>query len=95
MKVTMRSRVKKGGPSRFDVRSETYPLSTAKTFLGRLLNKAAKGQSGYIASGTQRFVLQPLPEITPIPLRPPGYFAVCYTKDEIQQENRLAGSIAR
>jgi hypothetical protein len=26
----------------------------------------------------------------PIPIRPPGYFAQCYTKAEIQEDNRLA-----
>jgi hypothetical protein len=90
MKASISQRRKKGGLTRFDARSETYPLSKAKTYLGRLLNKAAKGQTVYIARGPHRFVIQSLPELSPIPLRPPGYFENCYTRDEILQENRLA-----
>jgi hypothetical protein len=90
MKVSIRRQRKKGRLSRFDARSEIYPLSKAKTYLGRLLNKVSKGQTVYIAQGSHRFVIQSLPEISPIPLRPPGFFENCYTKEEIRQENRLA-----
>jgi hypothetical protein len=34
--------------------------------------------------------LQEVAPIDPIPIRPPGYFDNCYSKSEIQQENRLA-----
>jgi hypothetical protein len=73
-----------------DWHSQTFTLSNAKTYLGRLVEKAAKGETVYIAKGRQRFVLQEVPEIDPIPLRPPGYFAACYSPEEIQEENRLA-----
>ncbi|HXD00275.1 MAG TPA: hypothetical protein VN048_13115 [Verrucomicrobiae bacterium] len=36
--------------------------------------------------------LEGLRKIVPIPLRPPGYFETCYTEEEIQRENRLAGT---
>lgn len=74
----------------YESRSETYSLSKAKTYLGRLVEKAVKGETVYILRGTQRFVLQYMPEIAPIPQRPPGYFADCYAKEELQLENRLA-----
>jgi hypothetical protein len=69
---------------------EIFTLSHAKTYLGRLIDKAGKGQTVYIVRGQQRFLLQPVPPIDPIPIRPPGYFEGCYTKTEIQEENRLA-----
>jgi len=75
-----------------DWRSQTFTLSHAKTYLGRLVEKAARGETVYIARGGRRFVLQAVPEIEPIPLRPPGYFAHCYTAEEIQEDNRLAKS---
>ncbi len=75
-----------------DWRSQTVPLSTAKTYLGRLMEKAARGETEFIAKGRRRFALQHVPEIDPIPLRPAGYFAHCYTAQEIQEENRLAKS---
>jgi hypothetical protein len=84
-----RRRAKKPG---VDWHSQTFTLSNAKTYLGRLVEKAAKGETVYIAKGRRRFVLQEVPEIEPIPLRPPGYFAHCYTAEEIQEENRLAKS---
>ena len=65
-------------------------MSTAKTYLGRLIDKASKGEVVYILRGQQRFVLQEIPPIDPIPIRPAGYFANCYTKAEVEEENRLA-----
>ena len=55
-------------------RSNTYSLSTAKTYLGRLADKARKGEAVYILRGSERFILQAVPEIEPIPMRPAGYF---------------------
>jgi len=65
-------------------------LSNAKTYLGRLVEKAGRGEAVYIVTGRRRFVLQEVPEIEPIPMRPPGYFAHVYSKAEIQEDNRLA-----
>ena len=70
--------------------SENFTLSHAKTYLGRLIKKVAKGETVYILKGQQRFILQEVAPIDPIPLRPPGYFANRDSKKEIQQENRLA-----
>jgi hypothetical protein len=71
-------------------RSDSFSLSTAKTYLGRLVEKASKGQTVYIVRGEHRFILQEVPHLDPIPIRPAGYFANCYTKEEIQEQNRLA-----
>ncbi len=75
---------------RVNLRSESFSLSKAKTYLGRLIDKASKGQPVYIVRGEHRFILQQVPPIDPIPIRPLGYFASCYTQAEIREENRLA-----
>ncbi len=77
---------------RINFQSESFSLSRAKTYLGRLLEKVRKGETVYIERGRHRFVLQEVLPIDPIPTRPPGYFASCYRKVEIQEENRLAKS---
>ena len=73
-----------------NLESESFTLSNAKTYLGRLMEKAGKGQTIYIMRGNRRFILQEVPPIDPIPMRPPGYFANAYNKAEIQDESRLA-----
>ena len=85
MKVAARSR-----KSKVNFRSQMFTLSNAKTYLGRLVAKASRGEAVYIVTGRRRFVLQEIPEIEPIPMRPPGYFANVYSKAEIQEDNRLA-----
>jgi len=72
--------------------SENYTLSRAKTYLGRLLEQAQNGQTVYILRGRSRFILQPVPEIEPIPLRPPGYFASCYSRADAKLENKLGSA---
>jgi|GEM_PF-1714317 len=73
-------------------RGHSFKLSEAKTYLGRLLEKASAGETVYITRGTERFILQPMPEIDPIPMRPPGYFSHLYTRDVIEEDNFLAKS---
>jgi hypothetical protein len=88
-------RIAKSSQSRkspINMRAQMFSLSTAKTYLGRLTEKASKGEVVYIIQGHKRFILQEVPEIEPIPVRPPGYFSNCYSKTEIQQDNRLAKS---
>lgn len=89
MKNTMLRRSRR---QTIDWRSQTFTLSNAKTYLGRLIERAAKGEIVYIAKGRRRFILQEVPEIDPIPMRPPGHFANCYPKAQIQEDNRLAKS---
>ena len=69
---------------------QTFNLSTAKTYLGRLVAKASQGEPVYIITGHRRFILQEVPEIEPIPMRPAGYFAKAYGSAEIQEDNQLA-----
>lgn len=85
MKVARRSR-----KQRVDLNSDCFTLSTAKTYLGRLVEKASKGEMVYIVRGQNRFILQEVPPIDPIPIRPAGYFSSVYSKAEIQEDNRLA-----
>lgn len=72
------------------MQSQQFTLSKAKTYLGRLMEKAGRGETVYIVKGQRRFVLQEVPEIEPIPIRPAGYFADAYSPAEIQADNRLA-----
>jgi hypothetical protein len=88
MKVANRSLRKRN----VNLQSDSFGLSTAKTYLGRLVEKASKGQTVYIVRGEHRFLLQHVPPIDPIPIRPASYFANCYSKEEVQEENRLAKS---
>jgi hypothetical protein len=87
MKIASRSRLRK---PKVDLQSQMFTLSKAKTYLGRLMEKAGRGETVYIVKGRQRFVLQEVPEIEPIPVRPPNYFANAYSHAEIQEDNRLA-----
>ncbi|HEY1663987.1 MAG TPA: hypothetical protein VGI03_16330 [Verrucomicrobiae bacterium] len=87
MKIAARSHSRK---PKIDLRSQMFTLSSAKTYLGRLVEKASRGETVYIVTGQRRFVLQAVPEIEPIPLRPAGYFANTYSHAEIREDNRLA-----
>ena len=73
-----------------NLRSDSFSLSSAKTYLGRLVEKVSKGETVCIVRGERRFSLQEIPPIDPIPIRPAGYFAHCYSKEEIQELNQLA-----
>jgi hypothetical protein len=57
------------------LKAVTFSLSDAKTHLGRLLEKAGRGEAVYIARGERRFLLQEIQPIDLIPIRPPGYFS--------------------
>ena len=89
MKITKHSRTRRSG---VNLQSDRFTLSKAKTYLGRLIEKASRGETVYIMKGHRRFVLQPVPEIEPIPMRPPGYFANLSSPEEIEEENLLAKS---
>ncbi len=56
------------------------------------MEKASRGETIYIVKGHRRFILQEVPEIEPIPIRPAGFFASAHSRAEIQEENRLAKS---
>jgi hypothetical protein len=73
-----------------NLRTQTFTLSHAKTYLGRLVEKASRGESVYIVTGQRRYLLQAVPDIEPIPMRPAGYFANAYSRAEILEDNRLA-----
>jgi hypothetical protein len=75
---------------RVNLQSDSFSLSHAKTYLGRLVEKAGKGETVYILRGQKRFLLQEVPPIEPIPIRPAGFFAHCYSPEEIKEQNRLA-----
>jgi hypothetical protein len=91
MKIAVRARTRK---PKVNLRSHLFTLSSAKTYLGRLVEKAGRGEPVYIVTRRRRFVLQEVPELEPIPMRPAGYFAHAYSKDEIWEDNRLAKASA-
>lgn len=64
-------------------------MSNAKTYLGRLVEKAGKGEPVFIVRGQRRFILQEVRLIDPIPMRPPGYFADMYTKADVDELNQF------
>jgi len=72
---------------KINLQSQVFTLSKAKTYLGRLMEKASRGELVYIVRGRQRFVLQEVPEIEPIPIRQPGFFSSAYSLAEIQEDN--------
>jgi len=76
--------------SKVNLDRESFSLSQAKAYLGRLMDKAGQGESVYIFRGQHRFLLQKVEPIEPIPMRPSGYFAGCYSKAETQEDNELA-----
>jgi hypothetical protein len=87
MKSAVRVRSRK---PKVNLRSQMFTLSLAKTYLGRLVEKAGRGEQVYIVAGQRRFVLQEVPQIEPIPVRPPGYFASVYSAGELEEDKRLA-----
>src|SRR5437588_4498375 len=76
--------------SAINLNGQSFTLSKAKTYMSRLVEKVAKGETVYILKGQQRFMLQEVLPIDPVPIRPAGYFAECYNGKEVRQENRLA-----
>jgi hypothetical protein len=87
VRIASRSRSRR---PKVNLQSQLFTLSNAKTYLGRLVEKAGRGETVYIVRGHRRFVLQAVPEIEPIPVRPAGYFASACSSAEIREENRLA-----
>ena len=70
--------------------AETYTLSKAKAHLGRLLQKTERGNTIYIQRGQKRFLLQFVPEIEPIPFRPPGYFE--FDEEDMKLDKKLSSA---
>ena len=69
---------------------KTLSISEAKRELGRVADRALEGEPVFIIRKSRILALQEyrLPE--PVPARPAGYFADCYTPDEIKESNRAA-----
>ena len=80
----------KGRSRSINLRAQSFTLNKAKTYLGRVVEKVAKGETVYILKEKQRFMLKEVPPIDPVLIRPAGYFAQCYNFTEIREENRLA-----
>jgi hypothetical protein len=65
-------------------------ISQAKQRLGKVADLALQGQPVLIVRKSKLLILQAYELPEPIPLRPPGYFSDCYTKDEMDEVNYLA-----
>jgi hypothetical protein len=69
-------------------KEKEFSLSNAKTFLGRLLDKAKRGEEVIIMRGSERFTLSEIKPIAPIPMRPPGYFKL--DAEDIELERKFS-----
>ena len=75
---------------------KTVTFDEARKDFDKVFQLAAEGETVVIQREEQRVALHGLQNAEgrtladPIPIRPPGYFAQCYTKAEIQEDNRLA-----
>ncbi len=68
---------------------KTFSITEAKGKLGKLADAALEGKPTVISRGDKLVILQAYPPGEPVPPRPPGYFADCYTdKADIDLENR-------
>jgi hypothetical protein len=56
----------------------------------QVMEKTNPGETGQFLRGRRRFVSQAVPEIEPIPLRPPEFFAHAASPADIRDGNRLA-----
>jgi len=74
-------------------RQKEFSLSNAKTYLGRLLDKAKRGEEVVIYRGAERFVLQEIRPIELIPMRPPGYFDL--DEEDLAFESKFAKKSVR
>ncbi|HUS36245.1 MAG TPA: hypothetical protein VM680_12910 [Verrucomicrobiae bacterium] len=90
MKRTARASRKNERRAGINFDKNVFSLSNAKTYLGRLVDKAGNGDPVYIVRGQRRFILQEVKIIEPIPIRPPGFFNGIDTKAEIKEQNALA-----
>jgi hypothetical protein len=70
-----------------------FSLSNAKTYLGRLLDKAKRGEEVVIYRGADRFALHEIRPIEPIPMRPLGYFDL--DEEDIAFERKFAKKSVR
>jgi hypothetical protein len=68
--------------------TESYSLTKAKADLARLLAKSEAGVTVYIVKGHKRFLVQPVPEIEPIPMRPAGYFE--FDEEDIKLDRKFS-----
>jgi len=70
---------------------KTCSISEARNRLGKLADKALAGKPTLVQRGGKLVIIQAYPPHEPIPRRPVGYFADCYTdKEDAELENRCA-----
>jgi len=89
--MKLKSSLKKTNSGRFTPREVS--LSNAKTFLGRLLDRAKRGEEVVIFRGSERFALHEIRPIEPIPMRPHGYFK--FDEEDIEFEKKFEGKSVR
>jgi len=68
----------------------TFTVSGAKGVLGRLVDDALKSKPVFIRRGSRMVQLVPAAMPEPIPVRPPGYFAL--SADEVTFINSVPAS---
>ncbi len=90
-------RLARSGPARDSDAMKTVTFDEARKDFDKVFQLAAEGETVVIQREEQRVALRGLQDAegrklvdVSIPIRPPGYFAHCYTKAEIQEDNSLA-----
>lgn len=63
-------------------------LSDASAQLDRLFEEVLAGEEVVLTKGAKQVVLR-RPEPESVPIRPPGYFADCYSAEDAAEFNRL------
>jgi hypothetical protein len=72
---------------------KTCSISEARNRLGKLADRALAGKPTLVQRSGKLVIIQAYPSLDPIPQRPPGYFADCYTdKEAVALENRCGGA---
>lgn len=66
-------------------------INEASSQLERLFEEVLAGEVVLLTKGAKQVMLRS-PELESVPIRPPGYFADCYSAEDAAESNRLASA---
>ncbi|MEQ2008365.1 MAG: hypothetical protein ABMA26_16415 [Limisphaerales bacterium] len=69
---------------------KSFTINEASIQLDRLFEEVFTGEVVLLTKGDKHVVMR-RPEAESVPLRPPGYFADCYSGEDAVESNALAG----
>lgn len=73
----------------------TVSISEAKQHLGKIADRALRGEQIVIVRKSKLLVLRELELPDPVPMRPPGYFDDCYDRAAAKEDTKLAARSVR